>query len=75
LVHHRFYKAVKNIEQLVVMQLLELTELKMSGLGYKLRTQNSKALKTCTAAIKNAIEHYNKYAAEFDPLKALLIWD
>ncbi|KIK33659.1 hypothetical protein CY34DRAFT_110569 [Suillus luteus UH-Slu-Lm8-n1] len=46
-----FHKAVDDVERLVVMHLLELTKLQMSGIGYKLRTQISKALKSRANAI------------------------
>ncbi|KAG1848700.1 hypothetical protein DFJ58DRAFT_618424, partial [Suillus subalutaceus] len=53
-----FLKAVDDVEHLVVMRLLELTKLQMSGLGYKLRTQISKALKSRANAIQNALTRY-----------------
>lgn len=31
--HHLFFKALDDVERLVVMQLLELTKLQMNGLG------------------------------------------
>ncbi|KAG2336338.1 hypothetical protein BDR05DRAFT_978809 [Suillus weaverae] len=64
-----------DVECLVVMRLFELTKLQMSGLGYKLRTQISKALKTCATAICNAVEHYNKYAIQLEPPRPALSWD
>ncbi|KAH0836826.1 hypothetical protein J3R83DRAFT_8602 [Lanmaoa asiatica] len=67
LAHWRFFKATQEVEKLVVMQLLELTKLQMSNLGYKLRTHISKTLKTRATAICNAIDRYNKYAAELNP--------
>ncbi|KAG1814850.1 hypothetical protein EV424DRAFT_1348702 [Suillus variegatus] len=51
----QYHKAVDDVERLVVMQLLELTKLQMSGLGYKLRTQIAKALKTWATAIWSAL--------------------
>ncbi|KAG2337481.1 hypothetical protein BDR05DRAFT_978476 [Suillus weaverae] len=56
-----FHKAVDDIEHLVVMRLLELTKLQMSGLGYKLRTQISKALKS------HIVEY--SFLAKFDLLR------
>jgi len=86
-----YHKAVDDVERLVVMRLLELTKLQMSGLGklrnislfwpdiyytgYKLRTQIAKALKTRATAIRNALNRYNKYAAELDPPRAPITWD
>ncbi|KAG1844622.1 hypothetical protein DFJ58DRAFT_664711 [Suillus subalutaceus] len=75
--HCSFHKAADDVEQLVVMQLLELTKLQMSGLeqGINCETQISKALKTCANAIRNAIERYNKFAAQLDPLHPELTWE
>ncbi|KAG1811564.1 hypothetical protein EV424DRAFT_1327648 [Suillus variegatus] len=73
--HRLFFKAVDDVERLVVMRLLELTKLQMNGLGYKLRTQISKALKSRTTAIRNALQCYNKYAAEMMPPRPSLDWN
>ncbi|KAG2096124.1 uncharacterized protein F5147DRAFT_584242 [Suillus discolor] len=70
-----FHKAVDDVERLVIMRLLELTKLQMSGLGYKLRTQISKALKSRVNAIRNALTRYNKYAALLSPPRPPLQWD
>ncbi|KAG1876937.1 hypothetical protein C8R48DRAFT_745440 [Suillus tomentosus] len=70
-----FHKAVDDVERLVVMRLLELTKLQMSGLGYKLRTQISKALKSRANAIRNALTQYNKYGALLSPPRPPLQWD
>lgn len=43
-------------------------------LGYKLRTQISKALKSRATAIRNALQRYNKYAAEMMPPRPPLEW-
>ncbi|KAF8132775.1 hypothetical protein EV363DRAFT_1397708 [Boletus edulis] len=75
LAHWRFFKAAEEVEKLVVMRLLELTKLQMSNLGYKLRTHISKALKTRATAIRNAIDRYNKYAAELKPPRQPLRWE
>ncbi|KAH7904520.1 hypothetical protein BJ138DRAFT_1138521 [Hygrophoropsis aurantiaca] len=73
--HKLFYKAVDDVERLVVMRLLELTKLQISGIGYKLRTQISAALRTCATAIKNALAQYNTYAAQLDPPRPKLEWE
>lgn len=44
-------------------------------LGYKLRTQISKALKSRASAIRNALQRYNKYAAEMIPPRPPLEWE
>lgn len=86
-----FHKAVDDVERLVIMRLLELTKLQMSGLGralhydfafltlvfvgYKLRTQISKALKSRANAIRNTLTRYNKYGALLSPPHPPLQWD
>ncbi|KAG1859621.1 hypothetical protein DFJ58DRAFT_715712 [Suillus subalutaceus] len=62
--HRLFFKALDDVERLVVMRLLELTKLQMNGLGYKLRTQISKALKSLK----------NKYAAKMMLPRPPLEW-
>ncbi|KAG1844617.1 hypothetical protein DFJ58DRAFT_731138 [Suillus subalutaceus] len=69
----QYHKAVDDVERLVVMRLLELMKLQMSG--YKLRTQISKALKTRATAIRNALNRYNKYAAELNPPRPPITWE
>lgn len=44
-------------------------------LGYKLRTQISKALKSCATAIQSALQWYNKYAADMSPPHPPLEWE
>ncbi|KAG1798562.1 uncharacterized protein HD556DRAFT_1440267 [Suillus plorans] len=73
--HHLYHKAVDDVEYLVVMRLLELTKLQMSGLGYKLRTQISTVLKSRANAIRNALQRYNKYAAQLYPPRPLMQWE
>ncbi|KAG1727168.1 uncharacterized protein EDB91DRAFT_1061298 [Suillus paluster] len=73
--HRLFHKAVDDVECLVVMRLLELTKLQMGGLGYKLRTQISNALKSRANAIRNALNHYNKYATQLNPPRPALQWE
>ncbi|KAG2048996.1 hypothetical protein BDR06DRAFT_864650, partial [Suillus hirtellus] len=75
IMHHLFFKAFDDIERLVVMRLLELTKLQMNGLSYQLCTQISKALKSCASAIQNALQWYNKYAAEMIPPCPPLEWE
>ncbi|KAG1799393.1 uncharacterized protein HD556DRAFT_1430664 [Suillus plorans] len=62
--NHLYHKAVNDVEQLVVMRLLELTKLQISGLGYKLRTQISIALKSQAT-----------YASQLDPPRPPLQWE
>ncbi|KAG1887333.1 hypothetical protein F4604DRAFT_1877759 [Suillus subluteus] len=71
----QYHKALDDVERLVVMQLLELTKLQMSSLGYKLRTQIAKALKTRATAIRNALNRYNKYAAQLESPRPPITWE
>ncbi|KAG1886605.1 hypothetical protein F4604DRAFT_1877835 [Suillus subluteus] len=71
----QYHKALDDVERLVVMRLLELTKLQMSGLGYKLRTQIAKALKTRATAIRNALNRYNKYAAQLESPRPPITWE
>ncbi|KAG0702088.1 hypothetical protein DFH29DRAFT_982445 [Suillus ampliporus] len=71
----QYHKALDDVERLVVMRLLELTKLQMSGLGYKLRTQIAKALKTRATAIRNALNRYNKYAAQLKSPRPPITWE
>ncbi|KAG2117740.1 hypothetical protein DEU56DRAFT_874074 [Suillus clintonianus] len=73
--NHLYHKAVDDVERLVVMRVLELTKLQMSGLGYKLRTQISTALKSRATAIQNALTRYNKYASQLNPPRPPLQWE
>ncbi|KAG1765834.1 hypothetical protein EV702DRAFT_1182411 [Suillus placidus] len=75
IMHQLYHKAVSDVERLVVMRLLELTKMQMNGLGYKLRTQISTALKMRATAIRSAIQRYNKYAALLNPPRAPLQWE
>ncbi|EIW82963.1 hypothetical protein CONPUDRAFT_32134, partial [Coniophora puteana RWD-64-598 SS2] len=73
--HRNFFKVAGEVEKLVVMCLLELTKLQMSGLGYKMRTQITKALKSRAVAVHHALEQYNKLADKMQPLRSHLSWD
>ncbi|KAI6027772.1 hypothetical protein BKA83DRAFT_4462509 [Pisolithus microcarpus] len=60
--------------RLVVMWLFELSKMAMSGTGYKLRQQISKALQRRSEAICNAISCYNMQAAALNPPHPLISW-
>ncbi|KAG1854495.1 hypothetical protein F4604DRAFT_1883326 [Suillus subluteus] len=55
----KYHAALDELERLVVMCLFELSKLSLSGTGYKLRQQISKALQRHSKAIRNAINRYN----------------
>ncbi|KIK35330.1 hypothetical protein CY34DRAFT_32095, partial [Suillus luteus UH-Slu-Lm8-n1] len=66
--------ALDDLERLVVMRLFELSKLSLSGTGYKLRQQISKALQRRSDAIRNAIIRYNTQAALLVPPRPKLTW-
>ncbi|KAG1797802.1 uncharacterized protein HD556DRAFT_1440763 [Suillus plorans] len=55
--------ALDDLERLVVMHLFELLKLSLSGTGYKLHQQISKALQRRLEAIQTALNRYNMQAA------------
>ncbi|KAG1846898.1 hypothetical protein F4604DRAFT_1884124 [Suillus subluteus] len=62
----KYHAALDELERLVVMCLFELSKLSLSGTGYKLHQQISKALQRHSKAIRNAI---NRFLGEFDLLR------
>ncbi|KAJ7473498.1 hypothetical protein FB451DRAFT_1133999 [Mycena latifolia] len=70
----RYRRAIDELERLVVSRLLELTKLGMSGVGYKLREQIGKSLKTRAVAIQRAITEYNSAGAQLAPPREQLTW-
>ncbi|KAI6012336.1 hypothetical protein EDC04DRAFT_2870900 [Pisolithus marmoratus] len=59
----KYHKALGELEQLVIMHLFELSKLAMSGTGYKLHQQISKA-----------ITQYNFQAGRLDPPQPPISW-
>ncbi|KAJ7433566.1 hypothetical protein FB451DRAFT_1419631 [Mycena latifolia] len=70
----RYRSAVDELERLVVQRLAEMTKLGMSGVGYKLRENISKALKTRAEAIRRALERYNTAGAALNPPRPRLLY-
>ncbi|KAG2114526.1 hypothetical protein DEU56DRAFT_933756 [Suillus clintonianus] len=66
--------ALDDLERLVVMRLFELSKLSLSGTGYKLRQQISKALQRRSQAIRNALSRFNLQAAALVPPRPQLTW-
>ncbi|KAF8834720.1 hypothetical protein BDN67DRAFT_985127 [Paxillus ammoniavirescens] len=64
----KYHNALGDLERLVVMHLFELSKLSMSGTGYKLRQQISKALQRRSEAVRKVITRYNTQAAALNPL-------
>ncbi|KAI6014150.1 hypothetical protein BKA83DRAFT_4473883 [Pisolithus microcarpus] len=76
LVANREYcRALDNLESLVVARLFELTKMNRAGTGYKLRKHIAKALQTRSAAIKVALDRYNKCALVVRPPRQTLRWE
>ncbi|KAG2037923.1 hypothetical protein BDR03DRAFT_933774 [Suillus americanus] len=71
---HYYRSALDELKRLVVMCLFELSKLLLSGTGYKLRQQITKALQCCSDAIQNAINRYNTQAAALVPPRPKLAW-
>ncbi|KAG1895009.1 uncharacterized protein F5891DRAFT_1130725 [Suillus fuscotomentosus] len=70
----KYHTALDELECLVVMRLFELSKLSLSGTGYKLRQQISKALQRRSDAIRNVINCYNIQAASLIPLRQMIAW-
>ncbi|KAI6027273.1 hypothetical protein BKA83DRAFT_4576942 [Pisolithus microcarpus] len=76
LVANREYRrALDNLESLVVARLFELTKMNRAGTGYKLQKHIAKALQTRSAAIKVALDRYNKCALVVRPPRQTLWWE
>ncbi|KAI6016132.1 hypothetical protein BKA83DRAFT_4465493 [Pisolithus microcarpus] len=67
--------ALDTLESLVVAWLFELTKMNRAGTGYKLWKHITKALQTHSAAIKAALECYNKCALAMQPPHQTLQWE
>ncbi|KIK17516.1 hypothetical protein PISMIDRAFT_15072 [Pisolithus microcarpus 441] len=70
-----YRRALDNLESLVVVRLFELTKMNRAGTGYKLQKHIAKALQTRSAAIKVALNHYNKCALVVQPPRQTLRWE
>ncbi|KAJ7206977.1 hypothetical protein C8J57DRAFT_1099457, partial [Mycena rebaudengoi] len=70
----RYRNALSELERLIVQRLCELTKLGMSGVGYKMRDQIGKALKTRAEAIRRALQAYNDAAGALNPPREHMTW-
>ncbi|KAG2741541.1 hypothetical protein P692DRAFT_20880086 [Suillus brevipes Sb2] len=70
----KYRTALNELERLVVMRLFELSKVSLSGTGYKLRQQISKALQRRSEAIRNAINRYNIQAVALNPPCPKISW-
>ncbi|KAG1852223.1 hypothetical protein F4604DRAFT_1933797 [Suillus subluteus] len=62
LTNRQFIQAVEQLQGLVVQRLFELAKANIAGTGYKLRQHISSAISRRSAAIRTALERYNKLA-------------
>ncbi|KAG2140551.1 hypothetical protein DEU56DRAFT_870908 [Suillus clintonianus] len=69
----KYHTALDELERLIVMR-FELSKLSLSGTGYKLRQQISKALQRCSETIRKAITRYNVQAAALNPPRPNILW-
>ncbi|KAI6145668.1 hypothetical protein EDD17DRAFT_1767881 [Pisolithus thermaeus] len=60
--HRAFIRAVEELEGLVVQRMFELSKANLAKTGYKMRKHISKAISRRSAAIRAALERYNKLA-------------
>ncbi|KIK11936.1 hypothetical protein PISMIDRAFT_121810 [Pisolithus microcarpus 441] len=65
--HHVFIHAVEELEGLVVQRMFELSKANLAKTGYKMRKHISKAISRRSAAIRAALERYNKLAPHQRP--------
>ncbi|KAG1724776.1 hypothetical protein EDB19DRAFT_1897859 [Suillus lakei] len=70
----KYCAALDELECLVVMRLFKLLKLSLSGTGYKLCQQISKALQRRSEAICNAINWYNTQATSLIPPRPKIMW-
>ncbi|KAG0697996.1 hypothetical protein DFH29DRAFT_878298 [Suillus ampliporus] len=70
----KYCAAIDELERLVIMQLFKLSKLLLSGTGYKLRQQISKALQWHSEAIRNVINQYNIQAVTLNSLCLKILW-
>ncbi|KAG1877138.1 hypothetical protein C8R48DRAFT_591361, partial [Suillus tomentosus] len=70
----KYRTALDELERLVVMRLFELSKLSLSGTGYKLQQQISKALQRRSETFWKAITRYNIQAAALNPPHPKISW-
>ncbi|KAJ8092602.1 hypothetical protein PM082_006927 [Marasmius tenuissimus] len=60
--NQEYQKAIDKLEALVVARIFELSKMHLASTGYRMRQHLGKALKTRSAAIKTAVDNFNKAA-------------
>ncbi|KAG2028904.1 hypothetical protein BDR03DRAFT_929693 [Suillus americanus] len=68
----QFIRSVEELEGLVVRRLFELSKANLAGTGYKMRKYISKAITRRSAAIRTALEKYNRLAPLQNPPRPVL---
>ncbi|KAG1735668.1 uncharacterized protein EDB91DRAFT_1238175 [Suillus paluster] len=68
----QFIRLVEELEGLVVRRLFEMSKANLAGTGYKMRKYISKAITRRSAAIRTALDRYNKLAPLQDPPRPIL---
>ncbi|KAG1885509.1 hypothetical protein F4604DRAFT_1918207 [Suillus subluteus] len=68
----QFIRLVEELEGLVVRRLFEMSKANLAGTGYKMRKYISKAITRRSAAIRTALDRYNKLVPLQDPPRPIL---
>ncbi|KAG1882375.1 hypothetical protein F4604DRAFT_1921540 [Suillus subluteus] len=68
----QFIRLVEELEGLVVRRLFEMSKANLAGTGYKMRKYISKVITRRSAAIRTALDRYNKLAPLQDPPRPIL---
>ncbi|EIW79823.1 hypothetical protein CONPUDRAFT_155220 [Coniophora puteana RWD-64-598 SS2] len=72
--HQDFYRASDRLQLLVVQRLQELSKAWAGDTGYKLQGSIGKAIERRSAAVRTALNTYNRLAAKMDPPAAQIRW-
>ncbi|KAJ7584893.1 hypothetical protein C8J56DRAFT_789442 [Mycena floridula] len=70
-----YQKCLDRLEGLVVERMLELDKANKSGTGYSMQKHIGEAVKTCSKAVRMALDNYNTAAALLRPPRPALDWD
>ncbi|KAH0833454.1 hypothetical protein J3R83DRAFT_12573 [Lanmaoa asiatica] len=70
----QYHCALRDLQRLVVLRLMELHKMNLGQAGYRMRTQIAKSLQSRCKAIQNAIKTYNNAAAALEPPAPALEW-
>ncbi|KAG1731393.1 hypothetical protein EDB19DRAFT_1896940 [Suillus lakei] len=73
--NQKYQCSLDQLEGLIVAWIFELTKMNRSGTGCKMCKHITKALQTCSMAIRNALNHYNATAHALSPPRRMLKWE